>query len=232
MVASTPAAAAGPPAMTLARAIVTTKNAVASQEYARARHVMCRRRTPTRYRCATSWDGHTATVTITRTGLPSSWVTDYTIRVRQTGRLILGPRVTVHRGRFNTPTRYTTWGASLRLFPDSPQEQALDLVVDEPVPYTPADAYDQPPAGSRYVLAHVTASNPDHTRRARVSTVEYRLVMSDGTTAEATYAVNGCVSLDVPAGESRAGCVAFQIPDSAIVRSIEFSGDAETGTWG
>jgi Domain of unknown function (DUF4352) len=230
-----PAAAQGaPPQLTKTQASTYARQAIKTALYTNvsARQVACVSRGAMKQVCAVRWSSGlrktTGTVTITRSGIDTSPVDTYRIAVVERGKYS-PTRRTVKNGRLVVETRTAKLGQPLRLlgYEDSEVEITPGAYID---PYTSTSEYDTPAAGSRYVAVPVTVKNVG-ADRSEGSLYGARLVLTSGTTIDLAY-VSGCDRpTDMAPGETRVGCVAFEVPFGAVIQQLEIPGGKETGVW-
>lgn len=236
------AATAAPPTLSKRQAVREVRTAI-KQEFFNARtprRPRCRRVARLRFSCRARWtDGlrrYRGRVVVYRTGLRTSPVDLYRIRaVSGGGRFIRRER---HResGRIIVETRRARLGQLLRLT-GSEDTTDIEIVVSRIADPFPAEEFDEPPPGTRFVVVAIGVRNRSPLRYDDNLSNGAKAITTANTSISSTL-VRQCADTDlvsIPRGEVRVGCVGFAVPFGASVRQVEYRANGgigrETGVW-
>ena len=234
-------AEAAPPSLSKREAVRHVRTAV-KQEFFNGRssaRPRCRRVARLRFSCHARWtDGfrrYRGRVTLRRTGLRTSPVDLYRIRAVSGGTRFIRRQRHRESGRIIVETRRARLGQLLRLT-GSEDTTDVEVVVGRIADPFPAAEFEEPPAGTRYVVVAIGVRNRSAFRYDDNLSSAAKLVTTFNTTITSTT-VSPCAdgdSVSVPRGEVRVGCVGFAVPLRASVRQIEYRANGfgrETGVW-
>lgn len=237
-----PAAEAAPPTLSGRQAASHVRTAI-KQEFFNARtprRPVCRRRARLRFSCRARWtDGFrrfSGRVVIYRTGLRTSPVDLYRISARSGGGRFLPVRRHREGGRIIVETRRARLGQLLRLT-GTDDNTDIEIAAGPKVDPFPADEFEEPPPGTRYVAFGMRVRNRSRMRYDDTLGSGAKLVTTANITIGTAFA-RRCADLEaisVPPREVRIGCVVFAVPFGAVLRQIEYRANGgigrETGVW-
>lgn len=240
-----PSVLAAPPPLTGAEAVGYVRQVVKADLYETIgrRAVRCARRGAFRQVCALRWKSwiyaFAGRATITRSGLDTSPIDRYQLVVTQRTDGSR-PRRKVRSGRIVIDTRRAAFGQPLQLLGN----EEVDVIVTptrliDPyasATYSDGTPIDTPSPGTRFLAIELSARNVARGAYEDSFTNGARLVTTANRTIDTTYAA-GCngSGIKIPAGETRVGCVVFEVPFGVAIRQFEFATNSgygeETGAW-
>lgn len=234
--APTASLAADPSTLTKTQAIQHVRTAIKTEFSAQLdTRPSCSRVSRLRFSCVGRWvagpRSFRAIVTVVRTGLPTSPIDSYRIKATSGGRYLTPGRET-KTGRIIVKTRPARLGQTLRLL-------GYDFGVHEEIEITPGVFTDpfvstneflQPAPGTRFISVTATVRNVGQGRYDR-GLSNGKLITAANVTITSAITVGCEGNLDVPAGEERIACVAFEVPFNTGIRQFEYSAGRETGAW-
>lgn len=240
-----PAAHAAPPPLTKAQATGYVRQVVKDDLYEEVgrRAIRCARRGAYKQVCVLHWRSSLHTfigrTTITRSGIDTSPIDRYRLIVTDRSRYSR-PERKVKIGRIAIDTRRAAFGQPLQLL----GSDAVDVIATptrliDPytsTAYSDGELIDTPDPGTRFLAIELSVRNV--ARRAYEDSFSNgaKLVTTDNHTIDTTYAAvcNGS-GIKIPAGETRVGCVVFEVPFGVAIRQFEFATNSgygvETGAW-
>jgi len=181
----------------------------------------------------------TGSATITRSGIDASPIDRYRLVVTERSRYSR-PLRKVKTGRIVIDTRRAAFGQPLQLLGN----EDVDVIVTPTRlidPYTSAtysdgELIDTPDPGTRFLAIELSVRNVAQRAYEDSFSNGARLVTTHHRTIDTTYAA-GCngSGIEIPAGETRVGCVVFEVPFGVAIRQFEFATNSgygeETGAW-